>query len=205
MKTCIIRLLPLGAPFFLIGCSDMHSVLTPYGPRATEIAQLAWFLFALAAIVMAIVMASLAFALRGSGAMRARLAQRSTVMIGGIIFPAITLTGLLGYGVYQLYNAYRAKLSKQLELGSMSDGIRRALIGVSRFGIAARGIVFGTIAVLMYRAARDHDPSEAGGLGDSMRELLVNLGRWPYLAIALGVGAYGVYELINAKYRRIKV
>jgi hypothetical protein len=124
---------------------------------------------------------------------------------GGIYVLYVIAAGLAGYGVYQLYKAYRAKLSRQLQLGRLSDGVRRVVIGVSRFGIAARGVVFGTIAVLIYRAARDHNPREAGGLGDSMRELLFNFGRWPYLAIALGLGAYGVYELINAKYRRIHV
>lgn len=124
---------------------------------------------------------------------------------GGVYLLWITAAGLLGYGLYALYCAYRAKLSKQLQLGRMSTGARRWVFGVSRFGIAARGVVFCTIAVLLGRAARDHDAREAGGVGDSLRELLVELGRWPYLAIALGLGAYGIYELINAKYRRIHV
>lgn len=124
---------------------------------------------------------------------------------GGVYALYVVAAGFLGYGVWALYCAYRAKLSRQLELGRMSHTVRRAVIGVSRFGIAARGVVFGTIAVLLYRAARDHNPREAGGLGDSLRELFVNVGRWPYFAVALGLGAYGIYELINAKYRRIEV
>jgi hypothetical protein len=144
----------------------------------------------------------------GSGGGGGRIREwvgKAMSMPGGIYILYAIAAGLAGYGLYQLYNAYRAKLSRQLQLGRCSDGLRRALIGVSRVGIAARGIVFGTIAVLLYRAARDHNPRQAGGLGDSMRELLVSFGRWPYLAIALGLGAYGIYELINAKYRRIHV
>lgn len=124
---------------------------------------------------------------------------------GGVYLLWVVAAGLLGYGLYALYCAYRAKLSRQLQLGGMSTTARRWVFGVSRFGIAARGVVFCTIAVLLGRAARDHDAREAGGVGDSLRELLLQLGRWPYLAIALGVGAYGVYELINAKHRRIDV
>lgn len=112
--------------------------------------------------------------------------------------------GLLGYGLWQLYRAAKSKLSRQLQLGRVSSGARRAIVAISRFGIAARGLVFCTIGVLIYRAARDHNPKEAGGLGDSMREL-VALGKWPFLAIAIGLGAYGIYEIINAKYRRIDV
>jgi len=124
---------------------------------------------------------------------------------GGVYILWGVAAGLLGYGVYQLYCAFRAKLSKELRLGRVSSSARRAIIGVSRFGIAARGVVFGTIAVMLYTAARDHAPRKAGGLGDSLRALLLELGPGPYLAIALGLGAYGIYELINAKYRRIRV
>ena len=123
---------------------------------------------------------------------------------GGVYLLYAVAGGLFGYGVYQLYKAVRSKLSRQLQLGRMGSSSRRAVIAISRFGIAARGIVFGMIGVLLYRAARDTNPREAGGLGDSMRELFA-WGFWPFLAIALGLGAYGIYELINAKYRRIDV
>jgi len=86
----------------------------------------------------------------------------------------------------------------------MGTRARALVYGVSRFGIAARGIVFGTVGVLLARAAHRHDPQESGGVGESMREL-VQLGSWPFLGIALGMIAYGVYQLIEAKYRRIEV
>ena len=124
---------------------------------------------------------------------------------GGTYAIMAVAAGFLGYGVYQLYKAFKSKLSKQLQLGRVNDTLRPWIIGVSRFGIAARGVVFGMIAVLLYRAARDHDPRQAGGLGDSLRHLFVELGKWPYLAIALGLGAYGIYEILNAKYRRIDI
>lgn len=109
----------------------------------------------------------------------------------------------LGYGLYQLYRAAVAKLSKQLDLGRMSAETGRWVIGVSRAGIAARGIVFGAIGVLFARAASRHDAGQAGGIGDALREL-AQLGRLPLAAIALGLVAYGVYELLNARYRRIQ-
>jgi hypothetical protein len=112
--------------------------------------------------------------------------------------------GLLGYGGYQIYNAIKAKLSKQLELGRCPDTTRRWLIGISRFGIASRGVVFVTIGVLFGRAASQHDSKEAGGVAASLRELF-DLGKWPFVAIALGLVAYGVYELVNAKYRRLNL
>lgn len=108
----------------------------------------------------------------------------------------------VGYGIYQMYRAWKAKLGKQLSLGRMSWRSERVVIAISRFGIAARGVVFSMIGVLLFRAAHHRNPGEAGGIGKSMREL-VEFGRWPFTAIAVGLIAYGIYQLINAKYRRL--
>jgi TRAP-type C4-dicarboxylate transport system permease small subunit len=140
----------------------------------------------------------------GGGEIRTYVAKAMT-MPGGTYALMAVAAGLLGYGGWQLYCAFKAKLSKQLQLGQVSETLRPWIFGVSRFGIAARGVVFGMLAVLLYRAARDHDPRQAGGLGDGLRHLFVEVGRWPYFVIALGLGAYGVYEVINARYRRIDV
>jgi hypothetical protein len=140
----------------------------------------------------------------GHGERTREWTARALAIPGGVYLLWAIAGALFVYGMWQLYCAYRAKLSRQLQLGRVRSQARRAIIGISRFGIAARGIVFATVAVLLARAARDHDARQAGGLGDSLRELFSH-GKWPFLTIALGLGAYGIYELINARYRRIEV
>jgi hypothetical protein len=34
---------------------------------------------------------------------------------------------------------------------------------------------------------------------------VAHTGRWPFIVVALGLVAYGVYELVNARYRSIRV
>lgn len=111
---------------------------------------------------------------------------------------------LAAYGAYQLYKAWRAKLNKHLSLGQMSHRARKWVIGISRFGIAARGVVFIVTGGLVAKAVRDHNPSEVGSPTHSLREI-VNFGTIPFAIIAAGLIAYGVYQLINARYRRIHV
>ena len=123
---------------------------------------------------------------------------------GGHLLVWAAALGILGYGLYQLYRAYAAKLSSQLRLGELGAGTRGWVIAVSRFGIAARGVVFAIVGFLLARAAARHSPAEAGGLRKSLG-MLAELGKWPFLAVALGLIAYGVYELVNARYRNIKV
>lgn len=109
-----------------------------------------------------------------------------------------------GYGLYQLYRSYATKLGRQLDLSRLSGQIRAWVVAVCRFGIAARGIVFCSIAWFAARAAALHDAGQVGGIRESLA-LLARLGQWPFALVALGLIAYGVYELVNARYRRIRV
>ena len=107
--------------------------------------------------------------------------------------------GVVIYGAYQLYAAWDAKLSKRLSLGSIDDRVRRKVVAISRFGIGARGVVFFVIGGSLVMAAVQHDPQKAhstsGALGALPDPLLV--------FVAIGLIAYGVYALVNARYRRI--
>jgi hypothetical protein len=75
---------------------------------------------------------------------------------------------------------------------------------VSRFGIAARGVVFCLIGFFLARSGLRHDPAQAGGLRESLHTI-AGVGRWPFAAVSIGLVAYGVYQLINARYRHMTV
>jgi hypothetical protein len=133
-----------------------------------------------------------------------RWTARAFEIPGGELVVWSVAAGVAGYGLYQFYRAYRAKLGRQLDLSSIDSGLGGWVVGVSRFGLAARGVVFCLIGWFLARAAAQHDPGEAGGLRESLRAL-ADVGRWPFVVVALGLVAYGVYELLNARYRRITV
>lgn len=78
----------------------MQSILNPQGPGAASIAQLSWVLLAFGAAVFAVVLTALWLAIRGSASARAYLADSRAVVLGGVAFPAITLTALLAYGIW---------------------------------------------------------------------------------------------------------
>ena len=112
--------------------------------------------------------------------------------------------GIAVYGVAQIVRGFGPKVEERLRLGALSPDERRLVVRVGRVGHVARGIVFGVIGVLVMRAALDHDPQKAGGLGDA----LTALGRQPYApfllgGVALGLAAYGAYQLVKARYRVI--
>lgn len=106
---------------------------------------------------------------------------------------------ILAYGAYQLYAAWDSKLSKRIRLGEIDSRVRRKVIAISRFGIAARGVVFFVIGGSVLMAAIKHSPSQAHGTSGA----LASLPKPVLVLVGLGLAAYGVYALVNARYRRI--
>lgn len=110
----------------------------------------------------------------------------------------------IGIGLYQFVRAYKASFFDHLKTGSMSASERTWAGRVGRFGLAARGVVFGLIGVFLLQAAWQSDPSEARGIGGAL-DALAAQPYGPYLlgAVALGFIAYGAYCVVNARYRRV--
>jgi hypothetical protein len=111
---------------------------------------------------------------------------------------------VVGYGVWQLIRAFSGKLDKKLRMYQLPEDGRKAAVAISRFGIAARGVVFVIIGVLLALAAYRHNPNEARGVGGALDALQQQpYGPWLLAVVAIGLIAYGVYEFIRARYRQI--
>ncbi|AMJ62989.1 cytochrome c oxidase subunit II [Bosea sp. PAMC 26642] len=82
------------------GCTGIQSALAPAGDEASRVALLTLILFAGAGVILLIVGAALALAIGGSDRTRRLLGSDRAIKLGGIAFPVVTLTVLLGYGVW---------------------------------------------------------------------------------------------------------
>jgi len=91
-----VALLSLSA---LSACSP-QSALSPAGEDADRIAVLSWVLFTGALAILLIVIAALTMAIRGPETTRRVLSSESMIRFGGVVFPVVTLTVLLGYGLW---------------------------------------------------------------------------------------------------------
>ena len=113
--------------------------------------------------------------------------------------------GVAGYGIYQLYRAWAAKLSRQLDLASLSREAGSWLLHVARFGIAARGVVFGICGWYLVRAGIAHDATAAADTGDALGVIAhQRFGEVLLAVVAVGLIAYGAYEVVQARYRVIR-
>ncbi len=112
---------------------------------------------------------------------------------------------IIGVGVYRLYHAFKVKFRKRLDLSELSSTEESWVINISRFGIAARGVVFLLIGGFLIRAAKQFDPNEVKGLDGILQTIAQQpFGKFLLLLVALGLVAYGAYLWVQARYRRIK-
>jgi cytochrome c oxidase subunit 2 len=99
MMTRILSCCTLAA-LALTGCNELQSALAPRGDEARRVALLTWILFAGAAAILFAVGGALALAIAGPCRWRRALGGERAIRLGGIAFPMVTLTILLGYGVW---------------------------------------------------------------------------------------------------------
>jgi hypothetical protein len=170
--------------------------------------RIAWFLealfhFGLAAYAMSLARGG---ARDAGGEADARSGAASALAWGSLGPWLLALAGLslVLAGLYELVCAFRAELDEQLDLSPLSAKARGRIVQLSRFGIAARGVIFAVAGGFLCLAAATSDPRKARGLGGSLRALRdAPFGPVLLGGVALGLAAFGVYQLVEARYRRL--
>jgi uncharacterized protein DUF1206 len=120
------------------------------------------------------------------------------------------LIGLVGaivgvYGLAQVIKSLKGDRDETVDYSRIPAQMRPLAIGVSLFGVAARGLIVTTLGIFLVRAAYQHDPSEAHGPRESILEIAaLGTGRWMLAAIGAGLLAYAIDQAIHARWRRIR-
>lgn len=113
--------------------------------------------------------------------------------------------GIAAYGLYEIYRAFKSNLAKRLDLEGSPVATRQRVVGLGKAGMTARGVVFCIIGWLVITAALRYDPSRAQGLQGALVTLReAAYGRYLLGLVALGLIAYGIFQLVKARYRIIR-
>jgi hypothetical protein len=118
---------------------------------------------------------------------------------------AAVAAALLGYSGWLLYRSVAKEPEKMLDVSSLSPHVQKVFKLAGRVGVAARGVVFAVIGIYLGLAALHHRPSEArmpAGALESVRQQ--PHGRWLLAVVAIGLAAFGLFEMVKAKYRVIR-
>lgn len=112
---------------------------------------------------------------------------------------------IIGVGFWRLYQAYKIKFRKKLKLHKLSLRQQSCLVNISRFGLAARGVVFVMIGFFILQAAKNYEPDKVKGLDGVLLTLIQQpFGKALLVLMALGLISYALYLLLQARYRLIK-
>jgi hypothetical protein len=147
--------------------------------------------------------------LRGSGGGESGGAQHWTAAVMEKPFGRVAIglvgLGIAAYGLYELYRAFKSDLAKKLNLEGSAVATRRRVTAVARAGTAARGVVFGIMGWFVLQAALKYDASQAQGLQGALVQLReAPYGPWLLALVAGGLFAYGIFQLVKARYRVIR-
>ena len=112
-----------------------------------------------------------------------------------------------GFFVASGWNVYRGlsgKLEKHLRTQEMGDRERTTVLAIGGVGHLARAAIFALIGAFLARAAIDFDPKQARGLDGALLELTQQpYGRLLLGGIAVGLAAFGLWCVAQARYRRV--
>lgn len=113
---------------------------------------------------------------------------------------------VIGIGFYEFYQAYTANFRRKFRLNEMSDTEKTWATYIARFGLAARGIVYSIVGFFLIQAALHSNSNKVRGLEGALDSLAQqSYGKWLLGIVAIGLIAYGVYYIVQARYRRINV
>jgi len=106
-----------------------------------------------------------------------------------------------------LFNGYRGvtqSFEEDWDTLEMSGVERRWASRAGSVGLLARMVVFGLIGAFLVKAAAEYDPREAVGLDGALQELVRQVyGSWLLGTVAIGLIAFAVFGLTEARYRRV--
>ncbi|TGE00551.1 DUF1206 domain-containing protein [Methylobacterium nonmethylotrophicum] len=108
---------------------------------------------------------------------------------------------VIGAGFAFARKAWRGDVTRRLSVPHDARDWARHL---GRFGYAARALTFGLIGGFLIAAAIESRSSDVKGLGGALQALRAEPYGWVLLAVtAAGLAAFGVFGLVQARYRRI--
>lgn len=124
---------------------------------------------------------------------------------GGAWIVALVGAAVIGGGLYVGWRGITEKFKKRLKQGQMNAAERRWIGRLGLVGMVARMVVFTLIGIFLITAARQHDPSEAVGIDGALKRLAArSFGAALLTVVALGLAAYGLYSLAEARYRKVE-
>jgi hypothetical protein len=111
---------------------------------------------------------------------------------------------MIGVALYQGYRGITKKFLNDSKVEEMSPRMKEWIGKLGLVGHLARMIVFGLVGIFLVKAAIDYSPSKAVGLDGALAKIVHrSYGPFALGVIAVGLIAFALYSLSDARYRKI--
>jgi hypothetical protein len=144
----------------------------------------------------------------GVGAGSSHSQQKAT--IGVLAWPGgraiVIAAGLIviSVGMVEAIRGARKSFSEELDTSSLSSAAHNGLLHLGQVGYIAKGMALGLVGGLLGYAAWTFDWRKASGLDGALQMVLAQpFGRWLLSAMAFGFVAFGLFAMLQFRYRRM--
>ena len=113
-------------------------------------------------------------------------------------------TSIIGIGVAGLVSGIRKSFSEEIDTTSLSPAIRNAVTRWGQIGYITKGLALGVVGGLLTYATLSFERQNTPGLDGAMRAVLAQpFGKFLLTAVALGFVAFGLFAILQSRYRRM--
>jgi hypothetical protein len=144
----------------------------------------------------------------GSGSWSSQSQQQATS--GVLAWPAgqviVVVTGLIiiGVGLAGVVKGVKKSFTEEIDTSSMPPVARKGVARLGQVGYIAKGVALGMVGGLLSYAALTFERQRAPGLDGALQTILAQpFGRFLLTAVALGFAAFGVFAMLESRYRRM--
>jgi len=160
------------------------------------------------AVVFAALGYSAGAAALGAGSSSAQSQQQATSGVlgwsGGRVIVIVAGLVIIGVGVAAIVKGVRKSFAEEIDTSPLSPTLRTAVARLGQVGYIAKGLALGVVGGLLSYATLTFDPQKAQGLDGAMQTILAQpFGRFLLTAVALGFAAFGLFAILQSRYRRM--
>jgi hypothetical protein len=160
------------------------------------------------AVIYAALGVSAAWVVLGWGSWSSQSQQQTTS--GVLAWPAgqviVVVSGLIiiAVGVVGVVKGAKKSFVEEIDTSSMSPVIREGVARLGQAGYIAKGVALGVVGSLLSYAALTFERQNAQGLDGALQAILAQpFGRYLLTAVALGFVAFGLFAMLQSRYRRM--
>ena len=143
----------------------------------------------------------------GSGSSSSRSQQQATSGVlewpGGRVIVVVAGLIIIAVGVAHVVKGVKKSFAEEIDTSSMPAGASESVARLGQIGYIAKGVALGLVGGLLSYATVTFDRQKQG-LDGAMQTILAQpFGRFLLTAAALGFVAFGVFAILQSRYRRM--